>query len=96
VFSVLICHKLTAVIFIVYHQVIVFIQFLLSAPTDIDLTRGTTRLHAVDLIPPPETPLIGRHDSNWESFLKHIPAQMRGVAPPQLNVCFSVLLEFSG
>lgn len=56
------------------------------APADIDLTRGITRLYAVDLLPPPETPLLGRHDPNWDTFLKHIPQQFRGVAPPPSSI----------
>jgi hypothetical protein len=40
------------------------------------------RLHAVDLLPPGDTPFIGRHDPNWDPMLKHLPMQLRGIPPP--------------
>lgn len=45
------------------------------------MASGRIRLAAVDLLPPPETPLIGQHDPNWDSLIKHIPMELRGVPP---------------
>jgi hypothetical protein len=65
-------------------------ELLILAHTDIDLGRGTVRLHPVDLLPPPDTPMIGRHDPNWDSLFKHIPPQLHGLAPPPGAVCLTL------
>ena len=62
-------------------------------PTDVELSRGTIRLHPVDLLPAQETPMIGRHDPNWDLFIQHIPVQFHGLAPPPTQ--FQVMRHYN-
>lgn len=50
--------------------------------TDVELSKGSIRLHPVDLLPPSNTPMIGRHDPNYDGFTKLVPPQFHGIAPP--------------
>ncbi|CAD5215451.1 unnamed protein product [Bursaphelenchus xylophilus] len=52
-------------------------------PYDVNVQTSAIKLPAVDLLPPPETPLIGQIDSSWDPLVKHIPMELRGFLPPQ-------------
>ncbi|CAD5211204.1 unnamed protein product [Bursaphelenchus okinawaensis] len=51
-------------------------------PSDVNVQTGSIKLSAVDLLPPPDTPFIGKVDPIWEPLAKHIPMELRGFMPP--------------